>query len=494
MKIKKKNKLWVSFLGIVIIPIILSIFGAVFYTMVQLRQYREVYNIEGKGIYPWPSSFQALSNSTMEEYEEIVARMKDDSEDFLKDASLRNMNERLQKKQSALVVRIGNNITFDGTGDHVWGVELPAYGNEGKDATEDIFTGDKGQILIKQIDSNIPRGQCSIFILTDTSAILPEVQNIVMGVAIAVLLLILVTGICLILWTYKGIIGPIRKLREATQQIREGNLDFSIEVDSEDEIGELCADFEQMRKRLKESAEEKLAQDQEERILISNICHDLKTPITSIQGYVEGLMDGVANTPEKQEKYIKTIHSKANELNHLINELTIYSKLDTNRVPYNFQKLNVEAYFRDCMEELKMDLESQNVELGYFNYAKDDILIIADPEQLSRVIQNIVGNAVKYMNKPRRIINFRIKDVGDFIQVEVEDNGKGIASKDLPYIFERFFRADSSRNETRGNGIGLSIVRKILDDHGGKIWATSKEGVGTTMYFVIRKYQEVPNE
>ena len=181
-------------------------------------------------------------------------------------------------------------------------------------------------------------------------------------------------------------------------------------------------------------------------------------------------------------------------MNTLINELTIYSKLDTNRVPYNFQKLPVEEYFEDCIDELKLELETENVRLSYYNYCSDDVLIIADPEQLSRVIHNIVSNAVKYMNKPTRYINFRIKDVGDFIQVEIEDNGKGIAAKDLPFIFERFFRADSSRNETKGSGIGLSIVQKILDDHGGKIWATSKENVGTTMYFVLRKYQEVHNE
>ena len=87
-----------------------------------------------------------------------------------------------------------------------------------------------------------------------------------------------------------------------------------------------------------------------------------------------------------------------------------------------------------------------------------------------------------------------MRDVGDFIQVEIEDNGKGIAAKDLPYIFDRFYRTDASRNSaTGGSGIGLSIVRKIIEDHGGKIWANSKEGIGTIMYFVIRKYQEVIN-
>ena len=121
------------------------------------------------------------------------------------------------------------------------------------------------------------------------------------------------------------------------------------------------------------------------------------------------------------------------------------------------------------------------------------VSVIADAEQIKRVINNIVSNSIKYMDKSHKVINIRLRDVGDFVQVEIEDNGKGIATKDLTKIFDRFYRTDASRNSTRGgSGIGLSIVKKILEDHGGKVWATSKEGVGTTMYFVLRKYQEVP--
>ena len=109
------------------------------------------------------------------------------------------------------------------------------------------------------------------------------------------------------------------------------------------------------------------------------------------------------------------------------------------------------------------------------------------------MISNIISNSAKYMDKKSKTIHLRVKDVGDFVQVEIEDNGKGIGAKELPYIFERFYRTDASRNSsTGGSGIGLSIVKKIIEEHGGKIWATSKEGTGTVMYFVIRKYQEVP--
>ena len=279
------------------------------------------------------------------------------------------------------------------------------------------------------------------------------------------------------------IINPIKKLEVATQNIKEGNLDFTIDVDSNDEVGELCRNFEEMRQRLKDNAEEKIANEKENKVLISNISHDLKTPITAIKGYVEGIMDGVADTPEKHDRYIRTIYNKANEMTTLINELTVYSQIDTNRIPYNFKKINVADYFNDCVEEIGLELESRNIGLSYYNYADDAVVIIADPEQLSRVIHNIIGNSLKYLDKPQGFINIRIKDVGDFIQVEIEDNGKGIAAKDLPYIFDRFYRTDASRNSaTGGSGIGLSIVRKIIEDHGGKIWATSKEETGTIIW------------
>ena len=306
-------------------------------------------------------------------------------------------------------------------------------------------------------------------------------------------IILVFTALSVGMWIYRSIAVPLVKLKKATKNIKEGNLDFVLEVEGNDEFSQLCQDFEEMRKRLKESTEEKILMDKENKELISNISHDLKTPITAVKGYVEGIMDGVADTPEKMDRYVRTIYNKTNEMDHLINELTFYSKIDTNRIPYTFSKLNVEDYFSDCAEELGLEMETRGIELVYANYVEKGVQVIADGEQIRRVIHNIVSNAIKYMEKPRGIIQLRVKDVGDFIQVEIEDNGKGIAAKDLPYIFDRFYRTDVSRNSSKGgSGIGLSIVKKIMEDHGGKVWATSRLGIGTIMYFVLRKYQEVP--
>ena len=305
-------------------------------------------------------------------------------------------------------------------------------------------------------------------------------------------IILVFTALSVGLWIYRSIAVPLVKLKKATKNIKEGNLDFVLEVEGNDEFSQLCQDFEEMRKRLKESTEEKILMDKENKELISNISHDLKTPITAVKGYVEGIMDGVADTPEKMDRYVRTIYNKTNEMDHLINELTFYSKIDTNRIPYTFSKLNVEDYFSDCAEELGLEMETRGIELVYANYVEKGVQVIADGEQIRRVIHNIVSNAIKYMEKPRGIIQLRVKDVGDFIQVEIEDNGKGIAAKDLPYIFDRFYRTDVSRNSSKGgSGIGLSIVKKIMEDHGGKVWAQAG-WESERSCICSQKYQEVP--
>ena len=329
--------------------------------------------------------------------------------------------------------------------------------------------------------------------ITDSADSQGRVHVMAKDLFISAFVILISVALVVGLWVYRSIAVPLVKLKKATQNIKEGNLDFILDVEGKDEFSELCQDFEEMRRRLKESTEEKSLIEKENRELISNISHDLKTPITAVKGYVEGIMDGVADTPEKMDRYVRTIYNKTNEMDHLINELTFYSKIDTNRIPYTFSKLNVEDYFEDCSEEVGLELETRGIELVYANYVEKDVMVIADGEQIRRVIHNIISNAIKYMDKPKGIIQIRIKDVGDFIQIEIEDNGKGIGPKDLPYIFDRFYRTDVSRNSSKGgSGIGLSIVKKILEDHGGKVWATSRLGIGTIMYFILRKYQEVP--
>ena len=492
---KLKTRLTISFCIIIFVPIFLAVFVILGFQRFQIKAIETTYGIES-GTYTYLTNpVQLLNRYTKRNYERLLKVAAADPDSFLEESFLNEVNRELKGKYSYLIVRKEDEIIYRGKDTDLQEKDLPGYGDDEQgeqDAVSGTYVDGNEELLIKQINFNFTdKDRGSAFIITTSYEVLPEVQRLFLDVCISVLVILILTAAMLIIWIYQGIIRPIKELEAATVNIQQGNLDFTIEREGNDEISELCGSFEEMRKRLKESFEQQMTSEQESRELIRNIAHDLKTPITAVKGYSEGLLDGVADTPEKREKYLRTINNKAGEMDALLNELTLYSQIDTNRIPYNFTKLNVSEYFNDCVEELGMDLESKNIGLTYFNYVDNDVLIIADPEQLRRVVNNIIGNSAKYMKNQRGQINIRIKDVGDFIQVQIEDNGKGIAQKDLPYVFERFFRADASRNSaTGGSGIGLSIVKKIVEDHGGKIWATSKESVGTVMYFVIRKYQE----
>lgn len=492
---KLRTRLIVSFCLIIFIPVMLM--GAAIWAFgrVQMNELKQAYNVSADPYEYFTNSIRMLSRFTQNDYEKLLEVCQNQPEKLEDMTYLTQINQELNEKYSFLVIRKETELVYKG--DSMVPASLPDYDelreSEGNKGT--YVDGDK-QCLVKQIDFQYPDGTAgTAFIITAMEKMLPELKTMIVEMILAVVLILVFTAGILVAWIYRGMFTPIRKLQVAAENIKEGNLDFKLEYTKDNELGALCQSFEEMRMRLKDSAEEKLSNEKENKVLISNISHDLKTPITAIKGYVEGIIDGVADTPEKMDKYIRTIYNKANEMDTLINELTLYSKIDTNRIPYNFNRINISDYFNDCIEELTLDLEAKNIGLAYFNYTEEDIQIIADPEQLKRVINNIIGNSVKYLDKQKGFINIRVKDVGDFIQVEIEDNGKGIAAKDLPYIFDRFYRTDASRNSaTGGSGIGLSIVKKIIEDHGGSIWATSKENTGTIMYFVIRKYQEVPNE
>ena len=489
---KFKTRLVITFLTIILLPLVLAC-TAFLCIGAYLSKGQEEYGIRTQDynilIDPTQAS-KSISDEIFFEVKEILDNHPADLEDK---GVLARINERIDGKSSYILVRKQDALYYAGNELAASQIfeKLPDYEEENieKELGQSIYYDDMKKI-VRQMDFHFQDGsEGSFFVITKANSVLSKMLFVDMAIAIMVTLII--TSLFLTQWISKSVFDPINQLNIAMQNIAEGNLEYMLPDKENGEIGELYRNYEDMRLRLKESTDEKIFAEKQNKELVSNISHDLKTPITAIKGYVEGIMDGVADTPEKMDKYIRTIYNKTNDMDRLINELTVYSGIDSNRIPYHFHRINVSEYFGDCIEEVGLDLESRNIELDYSNLVPPDTMIIADPEQLKRVINNIIGNSVKYMDKPKGIIDIRILDEIDSIRVELEDNGKGIAAKDLPKIFERFYRTDASRNSAQGgSGIGLSIVKKIIEDHGGYIWATSKEGEGTCMHFVIRKYQE----
>lgn len=486
---KFRTRLQITFATIIILPLVLTalaflgIGGYLLYPKERLGITEIDYSMLSGNI-------QSYGKIAEELYQQMSREIEQEPEKAADIAYLEEINNEIAKKFSYIIVRKDGQMYYAGdeTAEIIF-ERLPSYGNSRSEADKIYYFNDV-QRLVKQIDFRFADDtEGSLFIVTHIRNIISK--TLLVDMLIAIIVILVFTSILLTRWIHRGVFIPVNELNFAMQNIAEGNLEYRLLEDNKGEIGELYRNYEEMRLRLKESTEENFQQEKQNRELVSNISHDLKTPITAIKGYVEGIMDGVADTPEKMDKYIKTIYNKANDMDRLINELTIYSGINSNRIPYNFHRINVTDYFNDCIEEVGLDLESKNIELNYSNLASTDTFVIADPEQMKRVINNIIGNSVKYLDKAHGVIDIRILDELDSIRVEIEDNGKGIAAKDLPNIFERFYRTDSSRNSSQGgSGIGLSIVKKIVEDHGGYIWATSKEGEGTCMHFVLRKYEK----
>ncbi|MBU3114560.1 HAMP domain-containing sensor histidine kinase [Clostridium lacusfryxellense] len=490
-----KFRLIVSYMAMLIVPIILSLFLLPAVASFYVKSINKAYDIKYNG--PTFQSNVFKSNPLKDLFDKNSLILMDIEKDIevklniLEDTNyLSKLDNKLKLTHSGIVIRKNGVITYSTNFINKTEIEknLPKFGSlEEKRMHPNLILN--SLLISKQHDFYFKdKSPGSIFIMTDAGAMLSITKTFGLLYIVIVIIIMILINALLTHWILKKIVKPLVALKDASTKIKEGYLDFEVKSNSNDEIGELCKEFEDMRCRLKESVEIQLNYENNRKELISNISHDLKTPVTAIKGYVEGIKDGVADTPEKMEKYINIIHKKTNDIDKLIEELFLFSKLDSNELPFGFERVDIKNYLSDSVEELKFDLEKSNIDLQLIDEIQDKISILADREKLKRVIVNIVDNSVKYMDKENGQIQITLKGLEDFVQFEIKDNGRGISQEALPFIFDRFYRADPSRNsKTGGSGLGLAIAKKIIEGHGGKIWSESTVGLGTSIYFIIKK-------
>lgn len=292
----------------------------------------------------------------------------------------------------------------------------------------------------------------------------------------------------------KRIMEPIEKLKDGVEQIAKGNYDIRIDNDVYNEIGILIYDFNKMAEAL--SKAEKMKQEYEEnrKSLIANISHDLKTPITSINGYIEALVDGVVTSPDKVNNYLKVIHSNTTYINNLIDDLFLFSKLDMQKLDFKFEKIKIKAFMIDLMEEFEFTLKEKDIKFIFEDKLSEEVEVNIDGKRIYQVIRNVIGNAVKYGNNQEPEIQVRLCNDEAYVNIEVKDNGPGIPEDKLVHIFDRFYRIDGERTKDfMSTGLGLAIAKEMVEAHGGMIKADSIIGNGSTfvIQFPIRRGESI---
>ncbi|MNW47105.1 Sensor histidine kinase YycG [compost metagenome] len=328
----------------------------------------------------------------------------------------------------------------------------------------------------------------TLYLLSDLNPLLGKMSWFMPMMFISLLLIVALTNLLLTFFVSRSILRPLYTLKRAAERIKEGQLDYPLLMQRKDEFGEVGEAFEEMRERLKHSIHLQLQYEENRKEMLSNISHDLKTPITGIKACVEGLQDRVADTEEKRDKYIAMIGQKANDMDRMIEELFLFSKLDLKRLPFDFEQMDVVGFLQSFSEEMKTDPRFAQVQIKFISTAEHPLHVVADRDKLKRVLMNIAENSLHYMNKPDPRLTLELEASPREALVRIRDNGAGIDEAALPKVFERFYRAESSRSShggRGGSGLGLAIVRQIIEAHGGIVRADSQTGVGTSISFTL---------
>lgn len=223
------------------------------------------------------------------------------------------------------------------------------------------------------------------------------------------------------------------------------------------------------------------------REFIGNISHELKTPIFNIQGYILTLLDGALSDPEINEKFLKRTHKSVERMIRILQDMETISKLEAGEMDLNMKEFNLLELVREVTEMVEMKALEREVKITTNGNGEKAIKVFADVERIEQVLTNLILNSIKYGKKGGET-KLRFYDMDENILVEVADNGVGIPEKDLPRLFERFYRVDKSRaRDMGGSGLGLAIVKHIVDAHNQTIHVRSTEGIGSTFSFTLKK-------
>lgn len=346
--------------------------------------------------------------------------------------------------------------------------------------------GGNADILI--VNNNLIYQNKDYLILDNTERF---VKITLLAVGCAIILIIVLTGIWLGKKLSGSILKPVLKLNDATDKIKRGNLDEPVEFVSKDEFGQVCENFEEMRVRLKEAVVTRQVYEDGKKQLIAGISHDLATPLTAIKGYAKGVLDGIAETPEKKEHYIRMTYEAACRMEKLVDNLLLFAKLDMGQEPFRLKKTNLAAYMDAFCEDIRLRLSQEKMAITFVNQCTETPFAKIDGMQFERVFLNLAENSIKYKKTGQvgKIILTLFQNESGGLILWFEDNGIGINEKDTGKVFQSFYRCGRTGAEApiQGNGLGLAISKQIIESMGGTVWAESTPDSGFKVVIVLPK-------
>ena len=282
------------------------------------------------------------------------------------------------------------------------------------------------------------------------------------------------------------IMEPLDALSDGAVRIRADNLTQRIEYEGDEEFENVCSTFNDMQKHILTEREKNKKYEKVRTEMIAGISHDLRTPLTAIRGTVKGLMDGVAKTSEQRDRFLQIAYQRTIDMDALLNQLFYLSKLETGNMPVSLEVLDIVSFIHNYAEVknslLIKDQEELTVDTGNIIAS-----IIVDPEQLQRVFDNIFENSRKYAEIKPLKIKIKLLERKDSVCIRFSDNGIGVPDEKIGFLFDEFYRCDESRGQKEGNGLGLYIVKYLVERMNGKVWAENEPEFSVCMEFPLEK-------
>jgi len=298
------------------------------------------------------------------------------------------------------------------------------------------------------------------------------------GMILTLIIFALLVNHFLTRFVFKPIVTSLNLLTEGVHEISVGNLNYRLKHTMGNEFDKVGVNFNEMATRLHEMVEQRKIDEMNRKELIAGISHDLRTPLTSIRTYAEGIELGMATTPEKQAQYLTTIKQKTTDIEHIINQLFLFSKLDIGEFPMRLDKREADIWLTDFVQDVQDEYLEKGLHIELEEVAAGQQFLI-DSVQLKNALINLLENSVKYGQVDDKKVSIQSVQNENEITIVITDNGPGVPEEDLDKLFDVFYRSDKARtNPGSGSGLGLAISAKMIEQMGGSIRATNADSGG----------------